>query len=91
MVEVVLLDIFRVTGRLNDRSLQVLYEARADAHPGIPRVSAPDVRAARINLSTKGLIRLASGSIELWQLTSNQKAPAPLQRDRRQTPTKGIN
>ncbi|KJQ54156.1 hypothetical protein [Microbacterium sp. SA39] len=90
MVEVVLLDILRVTGRVNDHALKVLYEARADAYPGIPKVSSAAVLAARISLRDKALIGLASGSIELWELASNKKAPAPMHRDERQTPTKGI-
>ena len=104
-VEVVILDILRVTGPLTDDEITRLYDLRTENYPGVPKVTAQRVRTARASLSHKGLVadygtpgRSALGNpATLWRLNTSraaghEKAPVPAATGNEgQTPTKGID
>lgn len=55
-VEVVLVDILARVGKSTSDALEVLYEARAEAYPDVPRVSPQRIRTCIAALNRRGLV-----------------------------------
>lgn len=56
VVQVVVLDILRVAGPLTHDQLVTLYDARADAYPGVPKATPSSIRTRTSELARKGLV-----------------------------------